>query len=1324
MAKTRDYMDYLDDEIGIAPANSQEEFQAAETIVEVMKDHGLEPSIQEFDTHPLGRLMPQVVSLVLFLALLVCGVANGAPKVIAFLLALVCAVLLAMRHFGRNVFENLGPARRSQNVVAVHHATGDKVVKGARPIVILAHYDTPRQNVLYSSSLARYQSFLKRAAFPSTCVATIGSLFQVLGFVPSAVRLFVWVIALVASLPIVVVAVAAIIENFGAYTTGSNDNKSSVAALMAVLAKVRPGEDRVDATIEGKPYVRRASEPAPKPQPVYEEVRGVRHGREVLESLGMLPADCEIVYEAPRQINVSGDAGDEVAAAEASAPEQYQTEAADLGHEQGFVQQPQAEENTYASYDEEAYAEGEQPYDEAPYDHEAPYDQTAEQEGAVSYADQGYDAGDSAATDSDGYGPVDEQEVQDVADQWPDDAMASDAQGAQVAEKDAYGELYAEETEPAPSAGTPGKASDAVRGTGKRLLSRIKGLFHRGDGDPIAIRRGKDLTDGESVDYSEFEAKYEGDELDDLDELDRPAGASFAGEKRVAPDEALLPLTPDDMPQNAVEEDAPLEEADLAPVEGVAVEPAQTDDEATAVAPVAPAEVEDAAEKDVEVVSVAPKAPAAIPDPIRVDDSDVRDERTSLSAPEGRDEQAITTQSPSEAEQATARRATRRQPRPESVRVVQDEAHEVEAEVLVEEDYADAEPGSSEEKEPEGVIAAADLDWDQPAVEDPERPAEEPEDVVDLSKEGAEVLPGDTAAFKMPAEADVEYGSADASLSEDSYAGDAYAEDVPYDEGAPFDDEAYDMEENGEGLDCSDAQYEQVGTDDGAEKTSFSDRVRGAFSRLRQRLARSGGPAEGADSAATGDAAPDREAVASCDDGYAPGDGYYADEPEEAGYDDYDSDYADADYADESLEDGYADLPEEAGEPVDSPDANPRDPEGRAAAAKAGGECPEREAGASRDEDARHDGDVIREELDGRVSYLELGEEGEGDDILPKDTSGLDTLTDLDLDEDEETVPSRPAPRPIDDPNWGKSTYEPPSTTPNIARRAALFDLPDVSSRTSDPLSGSKDYEDEGDLGDSADAVAEGPAADLGDTAEYDATTDDPTSPLHGWKGGAALRSDLREQDVMAPDDNAGAAASVDDSAAPDAAPAQSAVDDQAVGAEDAPAEDAPSAVDEGDLQDAILGLGDDYLIAHDIWFVCVGGSEMDHAGARSFVANFRRDLRGAFLVNLDSIGAGQLVTLTNEGYDEGRRADRRSSRLLTQTASDLQIPVEKIDYGWEETDATCAMRARVRAITVMGMDENGLPALSHTENDVPMNVDPKQVSSVARLICEFIRRS
>ena len=51
-------------------------------------------------------------------------------------------------------------------------------------------------------------------------------------------------------------------------------------------------------------------------------------------------------------------------------------------------------------------------------------------------------------------------------------------------------------------------------------------------------------------------------------------------------------------------------------------------------------------------------------------------------------------------------------------------------------------------------------------------------------------------------------------------------------------------------------------------------------------------------------------------------------------------------------------------------------------------------------------------------------------------------------------------------------------------------------------------------------------------------------------------------------------------------------------------------------------------------------------------------------------------------------------------------------------------MRSSVRAVTVMGMGENGLPALSRTEQDVPENVDGDQAASVAELVTEMIRRS
>ena len=51
-------------------------------------------------------------------------------------------------------------------------------------------------------------------------------------------------------------------------------------------------------------------------------------------------------------------------------------------------------------------------------------------------------------------------------------------------------------------------------------------------------------------------------------------------------------------------------------------------------------------------------------------------------------------------------------------------------------------------------------------------------------------------------------------------------------------------------------------------------------------------------------------------------------------------------------------------------------------------------------------------------------------------------------------------------------------------------------------------------------------------------------------------------------------------------------------------------------------------------------------------------------------------------------------------------------------------MRTSVRAVTVMGMGDNGLPALSRTEQDAPENVDGDQAASVAELVTEMIRRS
>ena len=152
--------------------------------------------------------------------------------------------------------------------------------------------------------------------------------------------------------------------------------------------------------------------------------------------------------------------------------------------------------------------------------------------------------------------------------------------------------------------------------------------------------------------------------------------------------------------------------------------------------------------------------------------------------------------------------------------------------------------------------------------------------------------------------------------------------------------------------------------------------------------------------------------------------------------------------------------------------------------------------------------------------------------------------------------------------------------------------------------------------------------------------------------------------------------------------------------------------------------MGDDELRAHDIWFVATGSSSLNHAGASAFVDAHRKDLRGAFVVNLECIGAGDLALLTQEGFGVTRRSDRRFLSLLESVAADLHLGVDKVARPWANTDATMLMRKRMRAVTLMGLGAGDLPACAHTAEDVSANVSPERVEDVCALVLEAIRRA
>jgi hypothetical protein len=161
--------------------------------------------------------------------------------------------------------------------------------------------------------------------------------------------------------------------------------------------------------------------------------------------------------------------------------------------------------------------------------------------------------------------------------------------------------------------------------------------------------------------------------------------------------------------------------------------------------------------------------------------------------------------------------------------------------------------------------------------------------------------------------------------------------------------------------------------------------------------------------------------------------------------------------------------------------------------------------------------------------------------------------------------------------------------------------------------------------------------------------------------------------------------------------------------------------VDDRAARDAAMVLGDRDLVSHEIWFVLTGASEADHAGMDDFLANFREQLRGAYFVNLECVGAGKPSLLIEEGDGRSTKADRRLVNLFGAASQAINRPMALARMPWLDTDDTPALRQGCRGVTVMGV-RDGAPANAHWVGDTPDKLDIQQVNDVVDVLVEVIK--
>lgn len=239
MANTQNYINHLLQSTGITPACSEEERLAAEDIAQIFRNHGFDPEVQEFNAPAPSRLAFAVTGILAFAGALLMGIGGGIGLV-GTLLAIVGAVLYVLERTGHPVVSRLGKTGVSQNVIAYHKASGPLASPRNRPVVVVAHYDSPRAELLARAPYAPYRALIAKLLPVATIAPAAVAILRILPL-PGVLKVLLWVVAILASLVALANAANIISNRFVLpYTSGAVCNKSSVAAMLGVMDNVAP----------------------------------------------------------------------------------------------------------------------------------------------------------------------------------------------------------------------------------------------------------------------------------------------------------------------------------------------------------------------------------------------------------------------------------------------------------------------------------------------------------------------------------------------------------------------------------------------------------------------------------------------------------------------------------------------------------------------------------------------------------------------------------------------------------------------------------------------------------------------------------------------------------------------------------------------------------------------------------------------------------------------------------------------------------------------------------------------------------------------------
>lgn len=143
-----------------------------------------------------------------------------------------------------------------------------------------------------------------------------------------------------------------------------------------------------------------------------------------------------------------------------------------------------------------------------------------------------------------------------------------------------------------------------------------------------------------------------------------------------------------------------------------------------------------------------------------------------------------------------------------------------------------------------------------------------------------------------------------------------------------------------------------------------------------------------------------------------------------------------------------------------------------------------------------------------------------------------------------------------------------------------------------------------------------------------------------------------------------------------------------------------------------------------ELWFVATGAFGVHGTGMKRFLEAYGAELRDAFIINVENVGAGQLRWYTQEGAGREYSANVRMTGLARRASKNLDIRIKGERVRGVSTDATVALQQKMRAVTITRLGKDGLPINWRSMHDTVENVDLELVEEAAQFIAGMAREA